>query len=150
MTLTSAWDIQILKRTCFGEARDTGPDGIAAQAWSMVNRHAAGRWYSGANYAAMCLLAIDPRYPQFDCWLSHDAHGKPIADWVATVTTDDTDGTMQQCLRAVLAALSGAPPDTTGGATHYFDTSIEAPPWTAPPAIFTKQVGTLRFYRNVD
>jgi N-acetylmuramoyl-L-alanine amidase len=146
----SASDIVILKRTCYGEARDQGAAGIQAQAWSMVNRHAAGKWYSGATYAEMCLLAVVAQEPQFDCWLSRDRKRQPIADWVATVTCPDDDPLMMQCEAAVMAALDGTAPDPTHGATHYYDDSIPRPSWAAPPATFCVAIGALRFWKGVN
>lgn len=147
MTAT-AWDIQVLKRTCFGEARDQGDDGMLAQAWSMVNRHAIGRWYSGTTYAEMCLLAVIPADPQFDCWLSHNAARKPIGDWLTTVNTADDDPVMLRCEAAVMAALNNTKPDPTNSATHYYDLSIPPPPYTFG-ATHTTTVGKLSFWKDV-
>jgi N-acetylmuramoyl-L-alanine amidase len=144
----SAWDIQILKRTCFGEAADQGDEGMLAQAWSMVNRRHAGRWYSGTSYAEMCLLAIAADEPQYDCWLSHNAARQPIADWLRTVNTPDDDPVMLRCEAAVMAAINGTQFDPTGGASHYYDISIPAPLWTVGAAL-TLALGKLRFYKDV-
>jgi N-acetylmuramoyl-L-alanine amidase len=148
--MTTDWDIQVAKRTCYGEARSEGTAGMLAQAFSIVNRHNAKRWYSGATLAETCLLAIEPQYPQYDCWLSHNAARRPIGDWLATVNTPDDDPDMQIAERAVLQALAQSVPDPTNGATHYFDDSVPTPAWASPPAVFCCRIGKLHFYKNVS
>ena len=45
----------VLLITALAEARGEGAMGLRAQIHSVLNRHAAGKWYSRKNLAACCL-----------------------------------------------------------------------------------------------
>ncbi len=48
-----------------------------------------------------------------------------------------------------MTVIRGEVPDPTGGATHYYATTMPRPPAWVKGATFTVQIGAHRFYRNV-
>jgi N-acetylmuramoyl-L-alanine amidase len=65
--------------------------------------------------------------------------------------TKDGHGTQAEWDRAytvAACALSGSMTDNTDGSTHYYDISIAAPGWTRV-GMLVKQIGGIRFYKNI-
>lgn len=126
--------------TGWSEARGEGDPGMEAVAHAIVNRHGAGKWYSGRTLAECCLIPF-----AFSCWNAKDPNrvaasrltgGEPILA--------DIDGYLAD-------ALGGTADDPTGGSTHYIDCSIDPStvPWAAI-ATKTTTIGRLTFYKNVN
>lgn len=118
MVKATGHDIDMLARTVWGEARGEKMLGKVAVAWTVRNRHAAGRWFSGDTIAETCRK---PR--QFSCWNPTDPNRVRILE----VTLDDPD--LQDCLFAAVAVVRDQAPDPTRGATHYHAATIDAPGW---------------------
>ncbi|RDL16816.1 cell wall hydrolase, partial [Pseudomonas jessenii] len=55
---------------------------------------------------------------------------------------------LAQCRIAVDQVIDGKVPDPTGGATHYYATSIKAPAWSAK-AKQTLMLGNHIFFKDV-
>lgn len=123
MSTPTAHDIDVLARTCFGEARGEGLRGMIAVCWVVLNRaHAAkatGRKQFGdGSIAAAC------RVPeQFSCWNAND----PNRLFIETVTLDNS--VFQSAYLAALFVATGESSDLTQGATFYYADSIATPYW---------------------
>lgn len=141
MTAVSARDREILARTLWGEARGEGLAGQLAVAWTIRNRVFDGKqksWW-GEGYAGVCLKPW-----QFSCWNQNDPNyaylsgAKPIPK-----------GQFKQAMEAANAVIDGTVDDMTGGATHYFATSMPKPPAWIKGAKLTLAMGHHRFYTEV-
>ncbi len=140
MTVTDR-DRDVLARTLWGEARGEGFDGMVAVAWSIRNRVSDGKdksWW-GEGYAGVCHAPW-----QFSCWNQNDPNfpylsgAKPIPA-----------GEFANCQRAAAAVIDGTAPDPTGGATHYYATTMpKAPAWAAK-ATQTLKLGHHIFFKDV-
>lgn len=144
MTVTNK-DRDILARTLWGEARGEGLAGQIAVAWSIRNRvemdlHSDGKpdWW-GEGYTAVCLKAW-----QFSCWNQNDPN-YPYLSGAKTIPAVQ----LAQAYKAADLVMSGAAPDPTGGATHYYaPTMPKAPTWAAK-AKQTLKLGHHVFFRDV-
>ena len=134
-------DRDILARTLWGEARGESQAGMEACAWTIRNRVFDGRaksWW-GEGYAGVCQKPY-----QFSCWNANDPNSpylkgaKPIPP-----------GEYKKALAVAIAVMSGALPDPTGGATHYYATSMPKAPAWAKGATLTLSLGQHRFYKDV-
>lgn len=138
-------DRDILARTLWGEARGESLAGQIAVAWTIRNRvemdlHNDGKpdWW-GEGYASVCQKPY-----QFSCWNRNDPNyvylsgAKPIP--------------FREFAQAQIAAdqvLAGKVPDPTGGATHYYATTMpKAPDWAAK-AKQTLKLGHHFFFKDV-
>lgn len=136
-------DIDVVARTLFGEARGESLKGQQAVAWSIRNRTQArtpkgkAMWW-GDTYPGVC----QKKY-QFSCWLPSDPNYPYLAGekQIPPATYKALCAVARQVLRGEVA-------DPTGGATHYYATSIKPPAWTVG-AKFTVQIGGHRFFRDV-
>jgi N-acetylmuramoyl-L-alanine amidase len=141
MTEVSARDREILARTLWGEARGEGLAGQLAVAWTIRNRVFDGKqksWW-GEGYAGVCLKPW-----QFSCWNQNDPNyaylsgAKPIPK-----------GQFKQAMEAANAVIDGTVDDMTGGATHYYATSMPKPPAWIKGAKLTLAMGHHKFYSEV-
>lgn len=135
-------DRDVLARTLWGEARGESLTGQIAVAWTIRNRVFDGKansWW-GEGYAGVCLKAW-----QFSCWNRNDPNyaylsgAKPIP--------------FREFLQAQIAAdqvIDGKVPDPTGGATHYYATTMLKPPVWAKNAKQTLKFGRHVFFAHVD
>ncbi|MBV7492974.1 cell wall hydrolase [Pseudomonas sp. PDM24] len=140
MTATEI-DRDIFARTLWGEARGEGLAGQIAVAWTIRNRVNDGKarsWW-GEGYVGVCQKPY-----QFSCWNKNDPNfvylsgAKPIP--------------FREFAQAQIAAeqvMTGKVPDPTGGATHYYATTLpKAPAWTVG-AKQTFRLGHHVFFRDV-
>ena len=115
--------------------------GQIAVAWTIRNRVNDGKtksWW-GEGYAGVCLKAW-----QFSCLNKNDPNfsylsgAKPIPA-----------GQYAQALKAADQVISGTAQDPTGGATHYYATTMpKAPDWAAK-AKQTLKLGHHVFFKDV-
>ena len=134
-------DRDILARTLWGEARGELLAGQIAVAWTIRNRVLDGKaksWW-GEGYAGVCQKPY-----QFSCWNKNDPNyaylsgAKPIP--------------FREFAQAQIAAdqvLAGKVPDPTGGATHYYATTMPKPPVWAKGAKQTLKFGRHVFFKSV-
>jgi len=134
-------DRDILARTLWGEARGESLAGQIAVAWTIRNRVNDGKaksWW-GEGYAGVCQKPY-----QFSCWNKSDPNyaylsgAKPIP--------------FREFAQAQIAAdqvIAGRVPDPTGGATHYYATTMLKPPVCATGAKQTLKLGHQVFFRDV-
>lgn len=138
-------DRDVLARTLWGEARGEGLAGMVAVAWSIRNRvdmdlHNDGKpdWW-GEGYTEVCQKPY-----QFSCWNKNDPNypylsgSRPIpaAEFV-------------MCRLAAGQVIGGLTPDPTGGATHYYATTMPKAPAWASKAKQTLKLGHHIFFKDV-
>ena len=140
MTITEK-DRDILARTLWGEARGESLAGQIAVAWTIRNRVNDGKdksWW-GEGYAGVCKKPY-----QFSCWNRNDPNyaylsgAKPIP--------------FREFAQAQIAAdqvMAGKVPDPTGGATHYYATTMPKAPVWAAKAKQTLKLGGHVFFKEV-
>ena len=144
MTATDR-DRDVLARTLWGESRGEGYAGMIAVAWSIRNRvdidlHSDGKpdWW-GEGYAGVCQAPW-----QFSCWNKNDPN-YPFLSGAKPIPA----GEFANCQRAAAAVIDGTAPDPTGGATHYYATTMpKAPAWAAK-AKQTLKLGHHVFFKDV-
>lgn len=140
MTATER-DRDILARTLWGEARGEGLVGQIAVAWTIRNRVNDGKaksWW-GEGYAGVCQAQY-----QFSCWNKNDPN-YPFLSGAKPIPA----GQFAQALRTADQVIAGSAPDPTGGATHYYATTMpKAPAWAAK-AKQTVRIGQHVFFKDV-
>jgi N-acetylmuramoyl-L-alanine amidase len=130
--------LDVMARTIFGEARSEPWEGKLAVGWVIQNRATQGGWW-GSTVPAVCRKAR-----QFSCWNPTDPN-RLRCERVGL--RDDT--MFRQCVAAAACVLSGLCPDQTGGATHYYATSIDPPAW-ARGKTPTVTIGNHVFFKDID
>ncbi|MCH4880162.1 cell wall hydrolase [Pseudomonas sp. TMW22090] len=134
-------DRDILAKTLWGEARGEGLPGQIAVAWAIRNRVNDGKaksWW-GEGYAGVCLKPW-----QFSCWNKSDPnHGYLSGEKQIPA------GQYAQALRVADLVISNAVPDPTGGATHYYATTMPKPPTWANGSKQTLKLGRHVFFKGV-
>lgn len=134
-------DRLVLALTLWREARGEGLAGMVAVAWTIRNRVEDGRdksWW-GEGYAGVC-----QRPYQFSCWNSNDPN-YPYLTGAKEIPAAEFD----KCQVAAQQVIEGLIPDPTGGATHYYSTSMTKPPKWVLGATLTLQLGHHIFFRDV-
>ncbi|WP_426117292.1 cell wall hydrolase [Pseudomonas sp. DSP3-2-2] len=140
MTATDK-DRDILARTLWGEARGESMAGMIAVAWTIRNRVNDGKtksWW-GEGYAGVC----QAKY-QFSCWNKNDPN-YPFLSGAKPIPV----GEMAKAVMAATAVIDGAQPDPTGGATHYYATTMPKAPGWAAKAMRTLKLGNHVFFKDV-
>jgi spore germination cell wall hydrolase CwlJ-like protein len=134
-------DRDVLARTLYGEARGESLAGMVAVAWTIRNRVNDGKaksWW-GEGYAGVCLKPY-----QFSCWNKNDPNF-PFLSGAKPIPV----GEMAKAVMVATAVMDGAYPDPTGGATHYYATTMpKAPAWAAK-AKQTLKLGHHVFFKDV-
>lgn len=134
-------DRDILSRTLWGEARGESLAGQIAVAWTIRNRVNDGKtksWW-GEGYAGVCQKPY-----QFSCWNKSD----PNYAYLSGVKPIP----FREFAQAQIAAdqvLAGKVPDPTGGATHYYATTMPRAPVWAAKAKQTLKLGHHVFFKDV-
>jgi spore germination cell wall hydrolase CwlJ-like protein len=134
-------DRDVLALTLWGEARGESLVGQIAVGWTIRNRVNDGKaksWW-GEGYAGVCQKPY-----QFSCWNKNDPN--------FVYLTGAKQIPFRELAQARIAAdevIDGKVADPTGGATHYYSTTMPKPPaWTAG-AKQTLQLGHHLFFKNV-
>lgn len=141
MTATDK-DRDILARTLWGGGgRGEGTAGQIAVAWAIRNRVNDGKpnsWW-GEGYAGVCQKPY-----QFSCWNKTDPNYQFLIGVKEILFRE-----LAQARIAAGKVIDGAVPDPTGGATHYYATTMpKAPVWVAK-AKQTVRIGQHVFFRDV-
>lgn len=144
MTVTEK-DRDILARTLWGEARGESLAGQIAVAWSIRNRvemdlHNDGKpdWW-GEGYAGVCQKPY-----QFSCWNRNDPNFAYLSGAKQIPFRE-----LAQARIAADQVIDGKVLDPTGGATHYYATSMKMPPAWAAKAKQTLKLGGHVFFKDV-
>ena len=140
MTVTET-DRDILARTLWGEARGESLAGQIAVAWTIRNRVKDGKDKSGwgEGYASVCQKPY-----QFSCWNKSDPNFASLSGAKQIPFRE-----LAQIRIAADQVIDGKVPDPTGGATHYYATSMKTPPTWAAKAKQTLRLGGHVFFRDV-
>jgi len=140
MTVTER-DRDILSRTLWGEARGEDLIGLIAVAWTIRNRVFDGKaksWW-GEGYAGVCQKPY-----QFSCWNKNDPNFAYLSGAKQIPFRE-----LAQARIAADHVIAGTAPDPTGGATHYYSTTMpKAPSWTKG-ATQTLKLGHHIFFKDV-
>jgi N-acetylmuramoyl-L-alanine amidase len=140
MTVTEK-DRDVLARTLWGEARGESLAGQIAVAWTIRNRVYDGKsesWW-GEGYAGVCQKPY-----QFSCWNKNDPN--------YVYLSGAKQIPFREFAQAQIAAdqvMAGKVPDPTGGATHYYATTMPKPPAWAVGAKQMLQLGRHVFLKGV-
>lgn len=131
--------VSIVARTIWGEARGEGERGMRAVACVIANRVNIRRGGLD-NPAAICLAR-----KQFSCWNADDPNLGLLER--AMREPDAAYMTAAALARSVVARDLG---DITGGATHYFATTLRRrPPWALGHEPCAR-IGNHEFYTGID
>ncbi len=149
-----SYDLDILARTIYGEARGEPIDGKIAVANVVLNRtriaqelfKERGKVFShlfgNGTVAGACL-----RPYQFSCWNEKDPNSEKVKKIKAS------DLYFAECITVAKMALAGLCIDNTQGSTHYHVTSIGFPPsWKGngePDKEPVVIIGSHSFYNNI-
>lgn len=134
-------DRDMLARTLWGEARGESLAGQIAVAWTIRNRVDDGKtksWW-GEGYAGVCQKPY-----QFSCWNKND----PNFAYLSGAKTIP----FREFAQAQIAAdqvMAGKVLDPTGGATHYYATTMPNPPTWVKGAKQTLKLGHHLFFKDV-
>lgn len=136
MTTADMYNIVLLGLCCWREAQNQPKAAQIAQACSVRNRvDMPGYWDWGTDYPSVILKPW--QYSSFN-------HNDPNA----TKMPLSSDPSWVQCLGVGADVYQGMLDDTTAGATHYFDKSLDAnPPAWAAKMDHTCDIGAFRFFR---
>jgi len=130
---------QVLVALClWREARGEGEAAMRGVAWVIRNRAAKPGWW-GHSIAGVVTCRN-----QFS---SLTAHG----DVQLGLWPDEADPRWQAALQCAQESILGTAPDPTGGATYYYDASLDnhPPAWaTNSSTIHTTDIGRLRFLKE--
>ncbi|CDF86322.1 Conserved hypothetical protein [Pseudomonas knackmussii B13] len=131
-------DVDVLARTLWGEARGEGAAGMVAVGWTIRNRAAKPGWW-GKDIVSVCQAPW-----QFSCWNKNDPNYLYLSG-----ANQIPAGEYMRAREAAVAVISGSQADPTGGATHYYATTMAKPPAWAAQAKRTAVIGHHAFYRDV-
>jgi len=123
-----------------GEARGESLAGQIAVAWTIRNRVNDGKaksWW-GEGYAGVCQNPY-----QFSCWNRSDPNFAYLSGAKKIPFRE-----LAQARIAADQVIDGKVSDPTGGATHYYATTIKAPAWAAK-AKQTLKLGGHVFFKDV-
>lgn len=134
----SEHELDVLARTLWGEARGEGSAGMVAVGWTIRNRAAHPGWW-GKDIVGVCQAPY-----QFSCWNKNDPN-YPYLSGAKQIPA----GEYLRAREAALSVLSGSQSDPTGGATHYYATTMSKPPAWAAKAKRTVVIGHHAFFRDV-
>jgi N-acetylmuramoyl-L-alanine amidase len=112
------YDIDIMTRTLFGEAKANDSQDATAIAHVIRNRYEYQRKAWGLTIAEVCL-----KPKQFSCWNTNDPNRERIKGATAA------NSWFAQCYAIVKNVLDGLVPDPTSRSTHYHTPAV-APQWS--------------------
>lgn len=128
---TDAYEIDILARTIWGEARGEGITGMQAVANVIVNRAKQKKTLFGTSISSVCL-----KKAQFSCWNPKYGYGKGqkgyddiVKNYNLMIKANKTTPYFVQAYDIATKAVYNKLADITGGADHYFAKSISTPDW---------------------
>jgi N-acetylmuramoyl-L-alanine amidase len=129
------YDIDIMARTIYGEARGEDLPGMVAVGWVILNRAKRGPPRFPSSIAAVC-----KQNHQFTCWSKSDPNSKVCA------AASESDPYFALAVFAASGVLTGNIPDTTRGSDHYHTVGMVPYPIWASKMQLQAIVGQHRFY----
>lgn len=118
----------LLALTLWREARGEGQEGMQAVGNVIRNRTVNGNWAQVMEAKWQFSSLTAPGDLELVAW------------------PQPADASWQSAMAIAEGVYSGTLPDVTGGATHYFATTIPTPSW-ANKMTFTVQIGKQRFFK---
>lgn len=128
------YDMEILAKTIFGEARGEPQEGQIAVACCVLNRYKSNKWFSSSTIAGVCLKPW-----QFSCWNKNDPNSQKIANLTYPIYS--------QYFPIIKLAQEY---DITNGATHYYNPYICTIPKWAKDKTPCAEIGKHLFFRDID
>lgn len=135
MDLSKFSDTEILAKTCWGENRGGGIDGMTSVLNVIINRSHKPSWW-GKTAREVCLKPY-----QFDCWNENDPNFQKLLD------ADDDAYT--EALSLAKKAISGELADLTHGSCYYFAKTMNPWPVWARGKQPTADIAGQLFFNNV-
>lgn len=114
----SHYELLVIARTLWGEARNQGFLGLSAVAWVIRTRLERQIHRYGLTASEVCLKPY-----QFSCWLPSD----PNRPQMERLTLEDSS--FRVCYAVAVLVFAGEAENPTPGATHYFNPSVVKPKW---------------------
>ncbi|MCG5249060.1 cell wall hydrolase [Methylorubrum extorquens] len=138
---TAKYDLLVLGRTLYGEARGESVHGREAVAHVVLNRMRSSRYPN--SIARVCLQPL-----QFSCWNTND----PNYSKIRSLKPNGGDIIFDECMDIAARVVNGSVADPTGGAMHYHALSIAAPSWVrkSPKARVSAKIGNHIFYIGIS
>jgi hypothetical protein len=139
------YDVEVMAKTVYGEARGEGEEGMEAVACVIMNRFKAQKWFTGyrercgikiPDIAATCLK---PR--QFSCWNRNDPNFELLHK------VDERDQVFAYCLDLAARTIDGRLEDFTNNATFYHNRT-NRPKWAAHKSP-CYETGNYLFYNDI-
>jgi N-acetylmuramoyl-L-alanine amidase len=125
-----AYAVVLLGICVWREARGESPEAQAGVAWSIMNRASKPSWWG--HDVVSCIL-MPAQYSSFN---KNDPN--------STKFPLETD----TAFIAIMNMIENIPVDPTGGATSYYDSSMDsAPPYWAKSMTMVSKIGNLRFLK---
>ena len=131
------YDTFLMALCCWREARGEIVAGKYAVCWSIKNRADHPSWWGGPSISSVVLKPM-----QYSSFNANDPN--------ATKFPLPTDTSWTASLLAAGQVLAGMLVDPTMGATHYFDSSMDANPpvWAKDGSkVLTVTIGNLHFWK---
>lgn len=128
------YDLEIMAKTIFGEARGETYEGQVAVACCILNRFKSGKWFAGKTIAQTCQKPW-----QFSCWNKNDPNSQKIASL--------TFPTYSKYFPIIKDAILG---DITNGATHYYAPALVKEPNWAKGKEPCFECGNHLFFKDID
>ncbi|MEK0082869.1 cell wall hydrolase [Benzoatithermus flavus] len=131
--MLTPWDIDVMARTLYGEARGEPDEGKVAVAHVIRTR-----WLKGPLRTALAAVCLKPR--QFSCW--------DDGNRAAMAVVDLESPQFLRCMAIAWGVIAGIIPDNTGGADHYLNPKAleRLPAWYDPKKV-TARHGAHEFLR---
>lgn len=136
-TAEQMYEFVLLALCNWREARGEPIEAKTAQAWTVRNRAMQSAWW-GKDWCSVILKPF-----QYSSFNRNDPN--------ATKLPTPEDSSWQDCLKVAEVVYTGIGVDPTGGATHYYDKSLDNHPplWaTDGSMVQTTDVGSFRFFRR--
>jgi spore germination cell wall hydrolase CwlJ-like protein len=128
------YDMEILAKTIFGEARGESQEGQIAVACCILNRFKSKKWFSSNCVAGVCLKPW-----QFSCWNKNDPNSQKIMHL--------SYSTYSKYFPIIKLAQER---DITDGATHYYNPNVCATPKWAEDKTPCAEIGAHLFFKDIE
>ena len=142
-------NIKYLASTIYGESRGENTETITAVAWSIRNRF---------DVKGKPIKDLVTQEYQYSCWNKNDKNYEATTNPEAHAEKNNDLDVWQECLTIAKTVLeSDKSSDTTNGATHYYDKTLDDDPpfWSKKEnepnvkRVYVENVKNIRFFKGV-
>ena len=142
-------NIKYLASTIYGESRGENTETITAVAWSIRNRF---------DVKGKPIKDLVTQKYQYSCWNKNDKNYEATTNPEAHAEKNNDLDVWQECLTIAKTVLeSDKSSDTTNGATHYYDKTLDDDPpfWSKKEnepnvkRVYVENVKNIRFFKGV-